>query len=61
MPLLRKKIKGITESFTYIANLVYKKVEENKKKNIKIGGDEKPKKNVVKYKNLHNDFMFNFL
>ena len=45
MPLLRKKIKGITESFTYIANLVYKKVEENKKKNIKIdGGGEKPKK-----------------
>ena len=56
-----KENKGITESFTYIANLVYKKVEENKKKNIKIGGDEKPKKNVVKYKNLHNDFKFNFL
>ena len=40
-----KENKGITESFTYIANLVYKKVEENKKKNIKIdGGGEKPKK-----------------
>ena len=40
-----KENKGITESFTYIANLVYKKVEENKKKIIKInGGGAKPKK-----------------
>ena len=63
-----KENKGITESFTYIANLVYKKVEENKKKILKLEVMKSQKKmllnikiyimilSLISYKEINNCF-----
>ena len=56
-----KENKGITESLLILRILYIKKLKKKKKKILKLEVMKSQKKNVVKYKNLHNDFKFNFL